>query len=59
MELEESQPFDYSELIKYGYSHCVKLIMELPGGRRDASRLMNMVPPRISSVRSFLHTDSL
>jgi hypothetical protein len=50
IELEESYPFDYDELTKYGFSHCVKPIMQLPGGRRDAYILMNMVPPRVSSV---------
>jgi hypothetical protein len=50
LELEESYPFDYDELTKYGFSHCVKPIMQLPEGRRDAYKLMNMIPPRISSV---------
>jgi len=50
LELEESYPFDYDELTKYGFSHCVKPIMQLPGGRRDAYKLMDMIPPRISSV---------
>lgn len=49
LELEESYPFDYDELTKYGFSHCVKPIMQLPGGRRDAYKLMDMIPPRISS----------
>ena len=52
MELEESNPFDYDELTKYGYSHCVKPIMEL-GGRREAYKLMGMVPPKIPDVSIF------